>query len=241
MPSKFAFCFVVAFQALICRGDIESLKESIMDMACQHPCRRLKGEVVDLTPRFTFARSDIAKDSERPLKNWHFVYGKVLQITDDGLLFERFNESDVLMDGSPELIFVRNHYSSSSIVDGVALAFYAISDGRYSYLNKDGVRKTIPAWDFGEKCTEAEKAKAIEHSEKFIPAELPKTRASEVALIIARAKSGDGFYQEMLAERYRDGDGVSRDLKSAKFWAECACTNHVSEATNLLNQLTTSR
>jgi len=59
----------------------------------------------------------------------------------------------------------------------------------------------------------------------------------EVASIMRKATSGDSFFQIVLAEHYRDGNGVPRDLIQAKFWAECACTNHEADATNLLNEI----
>src|SRR6185369_203711 len=59
----------------------------------------------------------------------------------------------------------------------------------------------------------------------------------EVGTIMKKAKAGDGFFQTVLSEHYRDGNGVPRDLAQAKFWAECACTNHEADATNLLEQI----
>ena len=52
-----------------------------------------------------------------------------------------------------------------------------------------------------------------------------------------KAKAGDGYFQSVLAEHYRDGDGVDRDLQQAKFWAECARTNREADATKMLEQI----
>ena len=65
----------------------------------------------------------------------------------------------------------------------------------------------------------------------------PDAPPGEIGSIMRKAKAGDGFFQTVMAEHYRDGDAVERNLAQAKFWAECACTNREADATNLLDQI----
>lgn len=51
-----------------------------------------------------------------------------------------------------------------------------------------------------------------------------------------KALAGDGYSQLRLAQLYAAGDGAPPDRSLAKLWLQFACTNSISEATNLLRQ-----
>jgi hypothetical protein len=220
--------------------------------------RKVRGDLYDLSPRFYFDQEIVRNGrsqtfAEQPLPLWEYLWGKVLQVADDGILFESYQLDDVSLEGKSELIFI--YHFKEAVVDGSKVSLYAISAGRYSYQNTMGARKTILAYDYGEipKGEELAKLKAeakerADNYEKTIAsqqaaayaAQSKKNEQGKVAAIkFLKEKAAEGapMAQYRLAEKYFKGDGVPIDIGLAKFWLQASCTNGYAEASNLLQKI----
>lgn len=235
------------------------IKKAAMDLATLVPYRHADGKDWDLSPRFAYGREvatygESKSFSSRPLPEWTYLNGKILQVTDGGLLFRRYEETDFLLHGDYELIFVKN-VPNQRAVDDELYVLYAIADEPHSYVSAAGIRKTIPGFDFGTEPTEeavaklkveaekrnAETQKRIEaFNAKTLDAAAQRKKESDAKVIAfsqEQAVKGSGTYQFRLGKRYAEGDGVEKDLAKARAWLEAACTNDVSDARDLLVSL----
>jgi hypothetical protein len=205
---------IACFFLLSCvvNANERDLIEAYLDVACVDPCRKLDGKVVDLTPKFNHARNILLNNHDDGnlgmLPEWKLVIGTVFQVCDDGLLIRRYATDDWLNKGDSELVFVKNEHDQKWAVDNKPVAFYAVEDGRYSYTSTQGARKTVAAFNCGEKCTKEEASEVRKAQPKIVSAE----KIAEVNSAFVKAKAGQGFYQIVLAEHFRDGDGVERNL-----------------------------
>ena len=62
-------------------------------------------------------------------------------------------------------------------------------------------------------------------------------QAKIAAYQLAQASNGSPSFQIEVAKRYMRGDGLPLDKQLARYWLASACTNHESQATNLLKEL----
>ena len=90
------------------------------------------------------------------------------------------------------------------------------------------------------RANEERMARDAEQSEKLRAAERAKREATLVRVIKfqhEQAEKGFGSFQYELARRYLKGDGVETNQPIAIQWLESACTNGLTEASNLLAKI----
>lgn len=61
--------------------------------------------------------------------------------------------------------------------------------------------------------------------------------AKVISYQLTQASNGLPSFQYEIGKRYMRGDGVETNLTLARLWLQSACTNGLSEATNLLRQI----
>jgi len=137
----------VFFVALTVHADENSeLEASRVKIACRDRYRKVDDKLYDLSPRFFWANEAITLGhsqvfSEKPLPDWQFIWGKVFQVSDDGILLRKYGEFDYSMSDDYELVFI--HHYKRGVVDDSVVALYAVPSGRYSYVSTLGARKTF--------------------------------------------------------------------------------------------------
>src|SRR5262249_50858442 len=159
----------------------------ILESACTDPCRSLNGQTVDLGQRFSYYRKLLANrgdvSTDEPNSDWQLIYGKVFQIDGDGFLFHSHGIGDIGMRKEPELIHVRNHPEAHSATDDSVLAFLAVPCGRFSYINTQGARKSVPDYDYGSPCSTNQLATVLKRMVDEAKAPPPETWKPRVRAI----------------------------------------------------------
>jgi TPR repeat protein len=84
--------------------------------------------------------------------------------------------------------------------------------------------------------TEEERGRERKH-QAALRAQEEGTRQRVLAYHHQQATNGLGSFQYELGKRYLNGDGVPQDKDLARHWLRSACTNGLSEATNLLGKV----
>lgn len=132
-------------------GPRGKLHKALLEMAAMNPYRKHSTNVYDLGPRILWNELRLFNipTTEKPLPDWEFVHGKVMQLTADGILFHEYADTDFSMEGDDELVFIKNFPKNIPVVDGDNMAFYAMQSGRHQYLTALGSSKTIWSYDYG--------------------------------------------------------------------------------------------
>jgi hypothetical protein len=224
----------------------------------RYPYRKVNDISYDLTERFHWDELNVTNyEATPPMQEWKKLWGNVIQITSDGILFS----DDVGLD-KREAVFIKNFPQSIPLVDDERLVLYAMASGRYSYVSTLGADKTVYAYDYGTipnddeiktlKVEAAERFKQAQEAQEAQQREIANRQAEIVKAQEAKrvaikqnilkfyqpqADAGDGFAQFRLGEIYLHGEGVETNFVLAQKWFGIAATNGFPEATNFLNKL----
>jgi len=129
-----------------------------------------------------------------------------------------------------EPILLKNYPGADALVGGQKIQFLAIRAGSFRYTGTDGAEYTIAAYDYGKPyvappltaeqiATQAKAnadAKAKAGEQKILGAARALQANQEAAA------KGDSFGLLRMGQRYRDGDGVEKDLSKAKEYLQKA-------------------
>jgi len=156
---------------------------------------------------------------------WVQFYGKVLEVQPKGVRLEGFYKGN---GGVPdEDFFVENfpfQVAENDFVGGGAEKLFAIPAGVYTYKTAIGGSRTIHKLDYGAVYVpppptpeQIEAARKIAAAKKIADAKRA-TAGAELALKSNQdaAAAGDAYGLLRMGERYRDGEGVERDLAKAR-------------------------
>ncbi len=213
--------------------------------------RIIDGEVKDLAPTFGRLTNSIWATS---FGEWEFISAKVVQVLGtNGILFERILDKPT----DDERFFrLRNYPAQKLMVDNVPIAFLAHREKEnFSYEDTRGAKRTIHSYDYGEIPT-ALAVSEFEARDRQRVNELRAERDRQIAEVTRReskrkeemlvrvlahqhqqASNGYGSFQYELGRRYLAGDGVGINQALAIHWLKSACTNGLTEATNLLTKI----
>lgn len=222
-------------------------------IAFRHPHRKVGGEVHSLSALFKWAL--VTGAGPRPNQEWFCIYGKVFQIHEKGMLVRAYAGKS--WTGDYKLVFLKNYPGQPKMVDGDRLVAIVTETGRQQYTTVAGGTATVEAYDYGELPTDEELAELerarvarLEEINKKLAekrAQLKSIQDAEGQVQTARvilyqltqASNGLPSFQIEVAKRYLRGDGLPQDHALATHWLKAACTNHDSEATNLLAKIPT--
>lgn len=165
-----------------------------------------------------------------------WVLGTVYSLQ-DGILY--------LGDGRNFLAKAVKNYSGSEVT-GQSISLFAVRDGNYDYGGR-----IVELWDCGKPLTpEQAKRQQIEDDKALAAIENAKTdkaKAEQVKADAAKVASvkwnqeqadkGDSYGLLRMGERYRDGDGVEKDLAKAQEYLSKASAAGSSSATDALEKL----
>lgn len=217
----------------------KEFRASRLALACEDPFREIDGSNYCLLPRFQYASNILAglaptDAAHVPCGEFEFIWGRVFQITDDGILMKKMPwEESSADDIDYELVFV-SRIPSSSLVDNDIVALYAVSSGRHSYVTTQGARSTVPKYDFGrvltpqeaaplqkefdDKIQDAARQRAAADSARKVNAANKKAEANARALEWnqQQADAGDPYGLLRMGQRYLHGDGVETNLAKAR-------------------------
>jgi hypothetical protein len=167
---------------------------------------------------------------------------QVQQVLDDGIIVQRIDRtiysSDVSL-GDP--LFVTNYPAFKNLSDRQVICFLALHTGNYRYTDTQGATRTIPFYDCGkpfvpplQKPLTPEQIAAAKAK-----AEASKKSGAAAALKFNQdaAAKGDMFGLLRMGERYRDGDGVEKDLAKAKDYLQKAADAGSPTAVEELSKL----
>lgn len=183
---------------------------------------------------------------------WKQFVGKVVEVQPNGIRVEGtygepdrtyydpdgYSYTDFFVEGFPyqiaenDVISQKEHYT-------------AFDDGVYSYVTAQGSRRTIHKLNYGTICSApqpspseiaaakaaADKAKAAEAARKKTVAENTLKWNKE------QADTGDPYGQFRMGERYREGDGVQKDLAKARLMFEKSAAQGNKDAAEALKNL----
>jgi hypothetical protein len=225
----------------------QKIEEISLREAAEDVYRKFDGKIYDLTPRIYWNNQLIVYGEHlsdtRPLPEWNFIHGKVLQVTSDGILFQKYADGDFEMAGDWRTVLIRNYPHTA--VDGWTMSFYVLLDGVHQYTSVQNATKTIVAYNYGLIPSAAEMAHyKTEQKKKFDQLQQKnqtindqkKTAAAIKALESnqALAEKGDAYGLFRMGERYRDGEGVPKDeSKAREYFQKAAAKGHLSAANAL--------
>jgi hypothetical protein len=238
---------------------VNAVQADLLKMAAIEPYRKIGVDLYDLNPRFRWNDQVIQHgyhlSNEDPLPDWEYIFGKVAQITAEGVLVQKYSDWDYSMEHDSELVFVRNFPKRIGIVDDSQIALYAMEAGRHQYVTVLGGNKTVRAYDFGNRPSEKE-IEGLKQMERvkveFAKAQLERmvkqSKEAKEKLLksvavenfkfrMQRALTGDGDSQLRVAEFYLEGEGTERDDQAARRWLEAAVTNGITSASRMLGQM----
>jgi hypothetical protein len=180
--------------------------------------------------------------------HWVRFSGQVLQITRDGI---RVHGDYSNLDGSQETVlsgadqeyFVKNfpYELADSESFGSGEVFLALPAGVYSYTTVMGANKTIRSLDYCPVCAgpEIKPPSRAEILAVQAAANAKKKAAEDKTLKWNedQAAAGDAYGEQRMGERYRDGDGVQKDINQARAMFEKASAQGNKEASSELKDL----
>jgi len=160
------------------------------------------------------------------------LHGEVLAVYSNRFMFEVNEPARPDIDG--KLIIIQNYPSMDSLANGQKLSFPAQNIGTIQGLNEDGtlaIGKVLELWDYytppvptPEEIAAAKAAQEKARADAKIKSAEQKKLAEARALQSnqAAAAKGDLFGLMRMGERYRDGDGVEKDLGKARDYLQKA-------------------
>ncbi|HZL79545.1 MAG TPA: hypothetical protein VFC17_11890 [Candidatus Limnocylindrales bacterium] len=167
---------------------------------------------------------------------------QVAQVVDGGIVVRRIDRTIYSPDADyGEPFFVTNYPSFSKLSDNEIIHFLALRNGTYRYTDTTGAARTIPFYDCGKPyVAPPQKPLTLEQ----IAAAKSKAAASKKSGAAAALKfnqdaaaKGDRFGLLRMGERYRDGDGVEKDLAKAKEYLQKAADAGSPTAKDELSKL----
>lgn len=106
------------------------------------PLRVINEQLYDFSRVFNDAYETKISDEDIIFRYNDFVVsGKVIQVTDDGLIVQ--NEKIELP------VFLKNYQSQGAMFDGAPILAYCVLSGRYQYMTTADVKKTILLYNCG--------------------------------------------------------------------------------------------
>lgn len=211
------------------------------------PVRNYDGQIIDFRAWFAALSNAMPKRAMRPLPqppalatNLSVISGKILQVLPDGVLVDRGQYASIVR--------LDNYRALGRVFDGASVYCLAKESGTYHYQNVRSAASTVQRYDFGIPLN----ADAIHRRDQLVGDQqaalalerrrVDAQRAQEnLPRIIAyqhqQASNGYPSFQLELGKRYLRGDGVPTNIVLAAHWLHSACTNHSSEASNLLSTL----
>ena len=200
-------------------------------------------------------------DEKRENNGWVNISGKIIQIVGKDALvrWDRFPDAN-------KTIYLHHCPRASELIDGDRINCFAREVSFVEYTAVLGANKRVQAYDYGTPLSAAEWDKAVEErrqSQRLVKEEEQRRELAEKKIADARkadavrivkekqqamtarvvafqsvqASNGYSGFQIELGKRYLRGDGVETNLSLAIHWLKSACTNHESEASNLLAKI----
>jgi len=179
------------------------------------------------------------------------ISGRVLEVTDDGILLNRFSQNNVLL----------TNYSKV-VVDNQHINCFAKNVGVYSYQSVSGGISTIPKYDCGKPVLPSqefleqainlvrtaiatnpfairnqsivekqEKAKQKARDENY------KAQANAIHVLEPEATNGDASAQCELGMHYLNGQGCETNQEQGIYWLQKAAAQGDLRASKKLEQL----
>jgi hypothetical protein len=94
----------------------------------------------------------------------------------------------------------------------------ALSSGYYSYTNTAGLLATVPKFIYGTPCVKIWSPEEIAAVQQKIEAQKKAVQDRVLKNNQELADKGDAYGLLRMGERYRDGDGVPKDLAKARVY-----------------------
>lgn len=224
--------------------------------ARSHPhFRQVDGQFYDISGVADFF-TRYTGPSVNPMPEWQIIIGKVLSVTEGGLIVQTHTVKGYDMFGMTErTIFLKNYPSQQTITDDRHVAGYAMAQGRTNYLSVSGATRTVELWDFGTKPPDQKIAAHLEDLRRIREMnDRVLANAREVAMqrqqlkreertqreildLESKAKAGEGYAQFALGMRYFSGRGVETNRALAMQWLRAAMTNGNTQASNELARI----
>ena len=160
---------------------------------------------------------------------WNYVSGKVLQTLPDGVLVKPEDGTDIFVEG----------YPFQTVDDQLFAGCMSKDDGVYSFTAVSGGRRTVKKMSYGNTVTPSPellekeinttkdeiqnhplvlKAKADAAAKQKAVETKKSSQARVLKMNQELADKGDAYGLLRMAERYRDGDCVEKDLQKAKVY-----------------------
>jgi len=191
--------------------------------------------------RFTLAGVDVKG-------GWVQFEGTVLEVQHNGIRMSGWYTGNYGADGQPAEFFVTNFsYAVAEkekiTIDTAMQQFYlAHTAGVYSYNTVAGGSRTLRMLDYGETwvptaedIAAAQRAAQAKKEAEKIKADEGKAKALKMNQ--DAADKGDAYGLYRMGERYRDGDGVEKDLNKARDYLTRAAAAGSSSAQAELDAL----
>jgi len=215
-----------------------------------HPLRQVGGKVYSLQRIYDWDKTATIRDATpRPMQEWigyrnrsDFALDyRAAQVLPEGLILQssgerwgpemdNYGEDSKYNKDKP--ILLKNYPGADALVDGQKIQFLAIRAGSFRYTGTDGAEYTIAAYDYGQCKTnvpppltpEQIAAQAKANADAKAKAGEQKRVAAARALQANQeaAAKGVSFGLLRMGQRYRDGDGVEKDLSKAKEYLQKA-------------------
>jgi len=193
------------------------------------------GDLNQLTSNPT-AYFRVVEGETNSISNFEDIKGKVLQVTSDGLLLAtpKYEDGNFYYTGPTILL---QHYALD-VVDDQIIHTIAMPTGRYSYTSVQNSTRTVQKYECGtpvypsqesldkaigeaktgiafyENQIKAEAAR-IKSIKSAAAAKLKEGKAKALKIDQDGADKNDPVGLMMMGQRYRDGDGVDKDLVKA--------------------------
>ena len=193
------------------------------------PLREIDGQPCSVNPRDT--------------NNWAVFAGTVLQVHGNGAV-----RIQGQFTGHPYAEFMVVNYPYEVVEDQVigydnnkSLAHYAKIAGTYTYSTVAGSSRTIYKLDYGQIYTPPlpppPTAEQIAARRAVEAAKRKKAEANTIKWLEELVATNDAYGELRMGERYRDGDGVEKDLVKARLMLEKSAAQGNKDAAEALKNL----
>lgn len=179
-------------------------------------------------------------------RGWCWFYGKVLEVQPGGIRIEGGYGlgRDVSQYPFQKEFFVRNfpYVAAENETIDLLACYTAKESGVYNYATAIGGSATLRCLDYGKVYTPPPPSPEVVAAAKAAgkaKADASKKTADAAALKSnqAAADKGDAYGLLRMGERYRDGDGVVRDLPTARAYLAKAAAAGSPSAQSALDKL----
>ncbi|MGA3265467.1 MAG: hypothetical protein ABSE16_01440 [Verrucomicrobiota bacterium] len=176
--------------------------------------------------------------------NWCQFSGTVLQVHHNGIRVQGIYycpASGAQYEGEFFVLHFPYAVAENDSLNGATI-YCALGSGVYEYTTVNNSSRTLKQLDYGQVWTPPsptpEQIEAQKQARRAL-AEKQKAEGQARALKFNQdsANKGDAYGELRMGERYRDGDGVARDLVTARQWLEKATAQGSVTASNELAAL----